>query len=138
MLSDWVYHLHSSAYTQSFMSHFSSLNSQVQFPTALMTHLCHWRLMTLTNTKSNGSWTARLIVAEKDLASCTSLSGLASITCWIPPAGSLRNTCGMPLTLSGHSTRPIPISPSLEDGSHGPTTIIGRKQQYSSRLDSLD
>src|SRR6266481_6067702 len=39
MQSDWVYHLHSSTYTQSFISHVSSLNSQVQFPTASTTHL---------------------------------------------------------------------------------------------------
>src|SRR6266481_9286129 len=101
MQCDWVYHWHSSAYTQSFMSHFSSLNSQVQFPSALTTHLRHWRLMTLTNMKSNESWTARLIITEKDLAFCTSLSSLALITHQSPPAGSWRNTCGMPLTLSG-------------------------------------
>src|SRR6266481_696056 len=113
MQSDWVYHLHSSTYTQSFMSHFSSLNSQVRFPTASMTHLCHWRLTTLMNMRSDGSSTAKSIVAEKDPAYCTWSSGLASTTPRSPPAGSLRNTCGMPLTLSGHSTRPIPISPSL-------------------------
>src|SRR6266481_2499789 len=113
MQSDWVYHLHSSTYTQSFMSHFSNLNSQVRFPTTSMTCHHHWRLTTQMNTRLDRSLTARSIVAERDLASCTLSSGLASTTPRSPPAGSLRNTCGMPLILSGHSTRPILISPSL-------------------------
>ena len=64
----------------------------------------------MRNMRSREFLTVKLTSTERGLVSSTSLNGRALTVLLNPRAGNPRKMFGMPLTLSGHSTRPIPLS----------------------------